>query len=184
VGRAAHEIKDALNGVSLNVEVIRSRSSQPDSGTVEVAPFAVAAAEQLEVLAERNEALLFLTRAPRSEQTDVGQTLRHLATLMVPATRSDGGTLEVQTGSRSQPAQTSAPATAVRLALGAGLLALTGKGGTSRCRLEHGQETLVRFSHESAASYSLDPPIAEALAVHQIRLQRPDNDLLIVFPAS
>ena len=42
VNRAAHEVKDSLNGVSLNVEVVRSRADRPG------------AAEGLVALAEAN----------------------------------------------------------------------------------------------------------------------------------
>ena len=200
VGRAAHEVKDALNGVSLNLEVVRSRSASGrawSSGAhgdeeggrtseeqAELLSFATAASEQLEILSARTESLLFLTRPHReaSGPADVALTLRHLATLLVPATKADGGTLEVDGYER--PAPTGAPAQAVRLALAAGVLTLTKEGGTSRCRLESGSDTVVRFSHESAGACTLDPPIAAALAGHTIRIERSGKDLVMVFPGS
>ncbi|MEX2152899.1 MAG: hypothetical protein WD825_06130 [Gemmatimonadaceae bacterium] len=181
VGRAAHEVKDALNGVSLNLEVVRSRSA---SEQAQLLSFATAASEQLEILSARTESLLFLTRPHReaSGPADVALTLRHLATLMVPATKADGGTLEVD--GYQQPAPTAAPAQAVRLALASGVLTLTRAGGTSRCRLESGSNTVVRFSHESAGAWTLEPPIAAALAGHTIRIERSGKDLVMVFPGS
>lgn len=187
VGRAAHEVKDALNGVSLNLEVIRSRSERPGVDSQSLSSFATSAAEQLELLSARTESLLFLTRPHRAAAgpADVAVTLKHMATLLVPATKADGGSLEVEGYQRLAP--TAAPAQAVRLALAAGLLALTKEGGSSRCRMESGSETsetVVRFSHESASTCSLDPAVALAIATHQIRTERSGNDLAIVFPGS
>ena len=178
--RAAHEIKDSLNGVSLNLEVIRSRSARDDADVAGISPFAVAAAEQMEVLGVRTEALLYISRPPR-EPADVALSLRHLAALLVPATKADGGTLAVEGYDRSAP--TSASSQATRLALAAALLMITEGGGASRCTLETGAETVVRFSHESAAG-SLKRAIAAAIATHDIRTERSDHGLMLVFPGT
>ena len=53
LARAAHDVKDALNGVSVNLEVVRSRASRADTPASAVAPFAEAAAQQLERLTAR-----------------------------------------------------------------------------------------------------------------------------------
>lgn len=178
--RAAHEVKDALNGVALNVEVVRSRSSAGDAPATAVAPFATAAADQLEVLGRRVEALLVLARPPR-EPTDVALTLRHLAELLVPAARADGGSLKVEGGERHAP--TGAGGTATRLALVSGLLAVTAKGAHGRCGLDvAGGSAVVRFSHESAGDVPLDPALATLLAGHAIRCERSGTDLTFAFP--
>jgi signal transduction histidine kinase len=187
VDLAAHEIKDSLNGVALNLEVVRSRS-QKEGGSTALAPFAEAASSQLETLSERTEALLFLARPRRKgSQSDVAQTLRHLATLLVPAAKADGGRLEVS--GWEQPAPTAAGAEAIRLALAAGLLGLIEMGGTGRCSLDNSTGAVVRFSHESADACSLDSAIAASLADENIVIQRVDRggksrDLLMVFPGS
>lgn len=195
--RAAHEVKDSLNGVALNLEVIRSRSGHDagsgvgrggggaasGAGAAALAPFATAASGQLEVLTERAEALLFLTRTPRSGATDVAVTLKHLAALLVPVARAEGGELKVEGLDRS--AQTVAPALAVRLALTAGLLLLVRARGRGSCRLEAGTATLVRFSHESAGTCELEPATAALIAEHDIKTERPDGgDLLLSFPGA
>lgn len=179
--RGAHEVKDVLNGVSLNLEVIRSRAASPAPRVDGLDLFAMTAAEQLELLSARIEAVLFLAR-PAREPADVAVILRHLAALLVPATRADGGSLTVDGYWTSAP--TRQPARATRLALASGLLALTRDGGTSRCRLETGSDIVVRFSHESAATRSIDPAIVSTITEHGIRHTRSDNDLLLVFQAS
>lgn len=187
--RAAHEVKDALNGVSLNLEVVRSRMStvapgaeQAGAGTASrLTPFVAAASDQLELVVGRTEALLFLAR-PASEPCDVALTLRHLASLMVPAIKSDGGQLTVE--GCGGPVLTTAEPHATRLALATCLLALArnGAGSVVRCRLEQGSETVVRFSHESAGSCNLDAAVASAIARHGIRNEVSGADLILRFP--
>ena len=65
LARAAHDVKDALNGVSVNLEVVRSRASRADAPASAVAPFAEAAAQQLERLAALLDAVLALGRSER-----------------------------------------------------------------------------------------------------------------------
>jgi signal transduction histidine kinase len=186
VQKAAHEVKDALNGVSLNLEVIRSRSERGNADWGGMSGFATSAAEQFELLSERTEALLFLSRPQRANgAVDVAITLKHLASLLVPAAKSDGGFLAVEGPQSSVP--TSASTAATRLALAAGLLALTkegepGRASGGRCRLESGDEIVVRFSHEPAGTCSLDPAVASALAEHSIHSKRSGSDLILVFP--
>jgi hypothetical protein len=187
-GLAAHEVKDALNGVALNLEVIRSRSTRQDIRGDAFNTFAVAASDQLELVTLRIEALLYLTRAHRPSigPVDVALTLRHLAALLVPAAKSDGKALTVEGAETS--ALTVAGATHTRAALAAGLLALIKEGGSGRCTLGRGGSipgvpgsgAVVRFSHESAVA-GLDPAVAQAIGSDDIRIQSMDRDLIIVF---
>lgn len=179
VDRAAHEVKDALNGVTLNVEVVRSRAGKAELPATAIESFAEAAAAQLETLSRRVESVLALGR-PARNPADVALTLRHLAELLVPAARADGGSLSIDGITTNAP--TSAPGTVVRLGLAAGLLAVSGKGRQGRCVLENGPEAVVRFSHESAGACDLDPATAAALAGHAVRIERSPRDLTLVFP--
>jgi hypothetical protein len=190
IGLAAHEVKDALNGVSLNLEVLRSRLSAGRGDANSLESFATAASDQLETLTARIEAVLFLSRPHRGDApADVAITLKQLAVLLVPAARADGMKLQVEGYDVAVP--TSAPPTAVRLVLASGLLALIkegGAGGVAYCKLQTDAvraETVVRFSHESAAVGDLDPALASALGKGtNIRVRRSDNDLQLVFPGN
>ncbi|HYC50067.1 MAG TPA: hypothetical protein VEB19_03060 [Gemmatimonadaceae bacterium] len=180
IDRGAHEVKDSLNGVSLNLEVIRSRSEKPATTGKDISGFAAAASGQLETLSARVESMLVLARPARTATSpDVALTMKQLATLLVPTAKADGKVLQVDGYDRTAPSK--APPVAVRLALASGMLALMQQKG-GRCTLESGREPVVRFSHESAAACTLDPAVADALAGCNIRTRRSDPDLLIVFP--
>jgi signal transduction histidine kinase len=88
MGRASHDVKDALNGVSVNLEVIRSRAARPDAPASAVASFAESAGQQLERLTSLIEAVLALGRAERTP-VDVGVTLRRVVTLCGASTSTD-----------------------------------------------------------------------------------------------
>jgi len=192
--RAAHEIKDTLNGVSLSLEVVRGRSETGHSQASSVSDFAAAAAAQLDLVTERIEAMLALSRRPR-EPADVAITLRRMASLLVPAAKADGGSLTVEGTGGSFSTQVSGQA--VRLALGAALLALLRKGG-GRCSMESPNGTLppggdgaaavVRFSHEPADACRIDPEIVSAIEQHGIRVEMGEvpgggTETRLVFPA-
>lgn len=180
-GRSAHEVKGALNGVALSLEVVRSRTAAGKKA--DVADFAVAAADHLELLTARVEALLYLAREPQPPApADLDLILRHLAALLEPAARSDGGSLVVE--GLGQSALTSAPAMSARLALAAGLLGLIKEGGEGRCTLNGGGEPVVRFSHQSAKACSLGPMVTSTIVADGIRVQEQGGELTLVFPKS
>src|SRR3954471_22872768 len=88
IGRASHDVKDALNGVSVNLEVIRSRAARPDAPASAVASFGESAGHQLERLTSLVEAVLALGRAERTP-VDVSATLRRVVTICGASTSSD-----------------------------------------------------------------------------------------------
>ena len=180
-GRSAHEIKGALNGVSLSLEVVRSRTAGGKKG--DVADFAVSAADHLELLTARVEALLYLAREPRPPvPSDLNTILRHLAALLEPASKADQMALEVE--GLGEPALSSVPSETARLALAAGLLALIKEGGPGGgiCRLETTGGPVVRFSHQSASACSLGPEVTKTIVADGIRVKETDGELTLVFP--
>src|SRR4051794_11603277 len=119
LGRAAHDVKDALNGVSVNLEVVRSRAARADAPASAVAPFANAAAQQLDRLTALLDAVLALGRSER-EPADVGITLRRVATLCSASSAATDARVVVR--DVAADARTRVPGDVVRLALAAPLL--------------------------------------------------------------
>jgi hypothetical protein len=176
---AAHEIKGAMNAISVNLEVAHSRVEAARTDRDAVLPFLTAARQGLENFGPLHEATLFLNRLPRDDGADIALTLKHMGRLLVPAAKADGITLAVEGYEVSTV--TGAPNVGVRLALASGLLALIKEGG-GKCTLERQPETVVRFSHQSAKAVNLEPEVTTALAQHGIKARRSAQDLQIVFP--
>lgn len=130
LARASHDVKDALNGVSVNLEVIRSRAARSGAEAAPVAPFAEAARQQLERLTTLIEAVLALGRAER-EPVDVRAVLRRVATLCNASSSTSDGAVEV-VGADGEPVVTPVRGEVVRLALAGPLLELVTSNGTMR----------------------------------------------------
>ena len=178
VDLAAHDMRNAMNGVSVNFEVLRSRIDAGRTEKTSLESFSNAAHGQFEAVMARMGGHLYLARIP-SDPADVALTLKHMATFILPTVAADGITLTIEGYDVSSP--TGAPHVGVRLALASGLLALIKEGG-GKCTLERQPETVVRFSHESAGAVSLDPEVTSALGKHGIKSRRSPEDLQIVFP--
>jgi signal transduction histidine kinase len=193
MGRASHDVKDALNGVSVNLEVIRGRSTRPDVPAAAVAPFAEASAHQLERLTNLMEAVLALGRAER-QPADVVLTLRRLAALCGASASSADAEVLVEQGD-VDTATTSVPGDAVRLALAAPLLDLVtwsdrmARATPVRCVVQ-GVDAGTAVTLSAAGRRAAMPDaVAEAVRAAGVRWgeagQGPaagPNDLSLVFP--
>ncbi len=181
-GRAAHEIKGALNGVCVNLEVVRSRAANPAGGPASgLTRFAEAAAGQLEELVAMNEALLALTRRPR-DVVDVAATAGHLMTLLAPAARSEGGSLAVVGLPSNGGGATSAPATAVRLVLATALLRALDKRAVATCRVDVADGMVIRLECADGSTIDIDPRVVQAANDAGIQVENNDGGLSVAFP--
>jgi signal transduction histidine kinase len=93
-GRAAHELKNPLNGLALNLEVVRSRSARAGTQGSALAPYAAAAANELERAIPLVEALLVLAR-PLSSPVDLRVAMQPLVVLYGAIATAGGGSLDV-----------------------------------------------------------------------------------------
>src|SRR3954470_22788665 len=146
LGRAAHDVKDALNGVSVNLEAVRSRASRADAAASTVAPFAEAAAQQLERLTALLDAVLALGRSERGP-VDVGITMRRVAALCSASNAASDARGTFREALGADP-RASAAIDAGRLALTAPLLdVVASRRGESReaveCELSGDGDALV-----------------------------------------
>ena len=182
--RAAHDVKDALNGVSVNLEVVRSRASRADAPASAVAPFADAAAQQLERLTTLLDAVLALGRSERAP-ADVGITLRRVAAVCSASNASADARVTVRDGGIDD-ARTKVPGDAVRLALAVPLLdAVVGRKGETReavvCELEgDGEAVVVRLLADRPIAMPADA--ADVLRAAGVRWTESANDLSLIFP--
>jgi len=185
LARASHDVKDALNGVSVNLEVVRSRAARPDAPASAVAPFAEAAAQQLDRLSSLMEAVLALGRAER-EPADVGITLRRVAAICGASSAAADSGVTVRDDTDGD-ARTRVHGDAVRLALAAPLLdAVVGQKGGPRaadvaCELTGEPDVLVvRMYADRPIRMPAD--VAETLRAAGVRWTEASHDLSLVFP--
>jgi hypothetical protein len=185
IARASHDVKDALNGVSVNLEVVRSRAARPDAPASAVASFADAATQQLERLTSLLDAVLALGRAER-DPVDVGITLRKVAALCGASSEAADSGVTVHDGSDGST-RTRVHGDAVRLALAAPLLdAVVGLKGGPRaadvaCELTGEPDALVvRMYADRPIRMPADA--AESLRAAGVRWTEASHDLSLVFP--
>jgi K+-sensing histidine kinase KdpD len=193
LARASHDVKDALNGVSVNLEVIRSRAARPDTPASAVAQFAEAAGQQLERLTTLIEAVLALGRAER-EPVDVATTLRRIATLCGASASSADAPVEVHDDG-VESTLTRVRGDAVRLAIAAPLLDAVTGGSSDRmhpasavvCTITEQEDDVVVSIHAAKRRVAMPDVVADVLRAAGVRWTEGQQDtagqdLSLVFP--
>ena len=183
--RASHDVKDALNGVSVNIEVIRSRATRADLPAAALAPFGEAAGTQAEKLATLLDALLGLARAER-EPPDVALIVRRLAVAVSASSSPSDRKIVVDTSGVAGPTTVQVKGEVVRIAL-AGLLlgAVTSYsslgGGPFDCGIfTDGDVVRVRLSNIGTATRPA--PQEEFFQQHGIAIVRDGDTINMNFP--
>jgi hypothetical protein len=184
LGRAAHDVKDALNGVSVNLEVVRSRAGRAEAPASTVAPFAEAAAQQLERLTALLDAVLSLGRSERAP-ADVSVTLRRVASLCSASSAATDARVVVRDRHEGD-ARTSVAGDAVRLALATPLLdAVVGARAALpdglECDLTGESDSLV-VRLRTGRPVTIAPDVAEAIRLAGVRWTEDAAELSLFFP--
>ena len=188
LSRASHDVRDALNGVSVNLEVIRSRAARPGLAAAGVAPFAEAAGQQLERLTTLLEALLALGRSERGA-TDVSFALRQMATVCGASSSGADAPVEVRlAGGEMDGLMTRVSGDMVRLVIGATLFdAAAGTDRSSRagavvCTID-GSATHVLVTVEAAGRpVRLPDGIADVARAAGVQWTEEPQHLSLAFP--
>jgi signal transduction histidine kinase len=178
--RVAHEIRNSLNGVAVNVEVVRSRAARGGKGST-IAPFATAAADQVEILTGRVDALVALIR-PAGAPVDLGALLGRLVALLRGG--AGKGEIELDVPVSSGAVASRAGGDAIRLGLTAALLAALERGGRVVCRLGTEGAPSVYISCHTGGPLTLAQDIADSLTRAGILLTPSDVGIVLTFPSS
>jgi hypothetical protein len=181
--RVAHEVKGALNGVVVNVEVVRSRSEKPEVTGASLHQFAQSAAGQLEAVIAITEAMLALMRPPR-RPLNVAQTARNVEALIGPAARADDKTVEMR-GILDSLGATSADADVARLVIGAAFIAAVDASSVVVCSGTPGADAAVLCweCQESNGTFpAIDSAVLSLAASEGIDVQGEGSRLSITFP--
>ena len=177
--RTAHDIRNALNGVAVNLEVVRSRAARGLDGTA-VASFATAAATQFEVLTAQADALIALLRPARGS-TDLGALLGRLVALVGSAGK---GTITLDVPMSSGSVASTADPTATRLVLSAALLAAMDREGQTTCRLGTEEAATVYIECYDGGPIRLADEISAAVKKAGISLAPAAQGITISFPSN
>ena len=187
--RIAHEYKNTLNGVAVNLEVVRSRLARAASagnGNASAATsFAETASGEFERLSAQSEALLALVRPVRAP-ADVALVAAQLAVLLALTAGRDGGSLSVE-GTDDGGARTSMDAEAVRLVVAQAMLAAIDEGAAHqvRCTITAapGEGPRLMMSRVGGGGFALPHDVARVAGAAGIRLATGhDTGLLLTFP--
>ncbi len=185
--RAAHELKGALNGVAVNLEVVRSRAAKVDAPATAVASFATTAAGQLEAVVEMTAALLGLARPPR-ELVDVAETVTRIVALLRPAALTEGFTIDVVDESPPGGLVLTGGAErgyTVRLAVASALLAVMPRKRDLRCRLGRNdtEDAQVCIEWSDAGPPPVpESDIVDALTEGGVRVEITSQEIILVVP--
>jgi hypothetical protein len=179
-GRAAHDVRGALNAVAVNLEVVRSRSEKPGVPASSLAQYANLASGQLEGVIAMTEALLFLVRAGRGP-LDIGAEVSRVVVLLAPSARAAGKTIELDHGFGGL-GTTSATTSSARLAIGHSVLAAADGSTNVRCvARSQGSRPQLRLEHDGG-TISLDAAVLDLAAGAGIDVRTEPSVIAITFP--
>ena len=183
--RAAHELRGALNGVSVNVEVVRSRAAKATASAAALEPFADAASAQLDDVIELTEALLGLSR-PAREPVEIATETKRIVTLLSAAARADGRRLTIDdVATLNGVGTTSAPGSALRFVVCECLLAAVEASVKTRCAaLTDAASPAIRIETLNGDTTSLPSDLVAVAAEWGIDVQLEPSAISISFPGS
>lgn len=167
--RVAHEIRNPLNAVAVNLEVVRSRCERGNVEPPSVLPFATAAAGELERVSRLVDALLAVARPARN---DLATLAGPVITLYDALAGAEGGSVAMDLSAGVTGIDVAADD--ARAALAATLDEMVGPGVAIRVHIvEDGNQVAARFS---------GPRVTPKLPA-DVRLQAEPSGLTLLFPA-
>jgi hypothetical protein len=179
-GRAAHEVKGALNGVSVNLEVVRARSAKPNASAAAVNRYAETASEQLGAVITMTDALLALAR-PVREPVELTPLVRRICALIMPAATADNRRFEFEES--DDLGVSSANGDAVRIAIGGSIVDAVDGSTHVICRTDgaNGAPTIRLESCDGSVLTIRDEIVATATDAG-IRIKAGTAGISITFP--
>jgi hypothetical protein len=173
----AHDLRNALNAVAVNLEVVRSRSARGAEASA-IAPFAATAATTFETAAAAAEALLAFVR-PEPGRVDVAAVVTRLARLL--AVRGGSG-LRVSDQSDGRAA-TTAPPDIARSVVARSVLAAVAEDEGTACEIAVDDGIFLRITGATRFPPPLDSDLVAAALEQGIRITPREGSIEIRFPA-
>ena len=186
-GNVSHELRNALNGVAVNLEVVRSRSAREGVAASTLGSYAASASDQLEQVIAMTDALMSLARA-QDGAIAIGRTADRVATLVRPPLIAAGGSLElVVEGDGS----TVVPAEAARLFIAAVLQlavesakANKGSGNVAlTCRVRPADGVELQVEGAFGTPPRLEGEVGELAKAQGVGIRATESNITLTFPA-
>jgi hypothetical protein len=173
----AHDLRNALNAVAVNLEVVRGRSGRGAEAAA-IAPFAATAAANFETASAAAEALLSFAR-PEPGRVDVASVVVRLARLL-----SVSGDSRLEVADRSDGrATTSAAPDVARAAVARSVLAAVGTGERAACEIAVDDGIFLRVTGATRVSPLPDSDLIAAALEQGIRISPGERSIELRFPA-
>ena len=174
----AHDFRNSLNAVAVNLEVVRSRSARGAESSA-IAPFAATAATHFEVAAASAEALMAFAR-PEPVPVDVSAVTVRLSRVLAVGAQS---TLQVLDRTAGR-AKTAADGDIVRAAVARSVLAALIAGDTVlACEIAADDGIFLSVTGATRIPPLPDSELVTAAATHGIRISTRGQSLELRFPA-
>jgi hypothetical protein len=180
-GRAAHELKNPLNGLALNLEVVRSRSARAGADASALAPFAAAAAGELERTIPLVEALLALAR-PLPIPVDLRTAIEPLAVLYGAIAVAGGGSLSLE--HESEQMFVGLDGNAVRALVAEALDVTIGNNLEVSARVGYSDAgSMLSLRMIGGAGRPISAKIERLAMDQQVRISSDEDETALLFPA-
>jgi signal transduction histidine kinase len=173
----AHDLRNALNSVAVNLEVVRGRSARGAEASA-IAPFAATAAANFETAAAAAEALLSFAR-PEPGRVDVAAIVVRLARLL--AVNGDSR-IDITDHSDGR-ATTSALPDIVRAAVARSVLAAVGSGERAACEIAVDDGIFLRVTGATRVPPLPDSDLIAAALEQGVRIASGERSIELRFPA-
>ena len=173
----AHDLRNALNAVAVNLEVVRGRSARGAEASA-IAPFAATAAANFETAAAAAEALLSFAR-PEPGRVDVAAIVVRLARLLAVG----GGSRIDITDHSDGRATTSAGPDITRAAVARSVLAAVGTGERAACEIAVDDGIFLRVTGATRVPPLPDSELIAAALEQGVRIASGERSIELRFPA-
>lgn len=183
VNRAAHDVRNPLNGAAVNVEVLRSRASRSDMTAASLAPFADAAAAELERTVKLVDALLAMAR-PAPYPVDLIALLQPLLIVYAEMALRQGGLLEVDL-TEGTIIESAEQAEACRLIVASALEAAAARPGAAALRMSEDDDGVMLTVRSEAGPLEIPPAVLRSAEEAAIRCHKiPEGVTILIQPAA
>jgi signal transduction histidine kinase len=179
-GRAAHELKNPLNGLALNVEVVRSRSARGGTEASALAPYATAASSELERALPLVDALLALAR-PLPNPVDLRTAIQPLVALYGAIAVAGSGSLQLVY--EAEQMFLAVDGDTVRALAAEALDVTIGANLDVAGRLGNDSEGNISLRLVGGAGRPIAAKMERLAAERDIRLSSDEDETLLLFPS-